>query len=94
MVDKESIEHVANLARIETTEAQKDYLGGQLSKIIDYIDKLKELEVEGIEPMRGLHIPRNVFREDKVSFSSSKKDILNNSPLCEGDYFKIPKVIE
>ena len=94
MVNKESIEHVANLARIEITEAQKDYLGGQLSKIIDYIDKLKGLDVEGVEPMRGLHIPGNVFREDKVSFSSSPKDILNNSPLREGDYFKIPKVID
>lgn len=94
MADKRSVEYVANLARITITEAQNDYLGEQLSKIIDYIDKLKEVDIEKVEPMRGLHTKRNVFREDKALESYSKHDILKNSPLTEGNYFKIPKVME
>ena len=94
MADKKKVEYLANLARIAITENQKSFLGSQLSKIIEYIDKLKELNVEGVEPMRGLHIPKNVFREDKVNPYSGKENILKNSPLREGDYFKVPKVIE
>jgi len=94
MVDKKIVEYVANLAKIRITESQRDYLGTQLTKIIEYIDKLRKLDVEGIEPMRGLHTQRNVFREDKAEPSESRDGILNNAPLREGDYFKIPKVIE
>jgi len=94
MVDKKNVEHVANLARIEISEEEKASLGGQLSKIIGYIDKLKELNTDNVEPMRGLHTERNVTREDKAKDSGAKEDILSSSPLREGDYFKIPKVIE
>ncbi len=94
MVDKKTVEYVANLARIKITEEEKNYLATQLSKIIEYIDKLKNLKVEGIEPMRGTHIHRNILREDKVSPSIFKEDILNNSPQREKNYFKVPKVIE
>ena len=94
MADKKSVEYVANLARIRITSEEKDSLAEQLSKIIGYIDKLKELDVEGVEPLRGASISRDVFREDKVIPSNCREDILKNSPSREGDYFKIPKVIE
>ncbi|MBP7087827.1 MAG: Asp-tRNA(Asn)/Glu-tRNA(Gln) amidotransferase subunit GatC [Candidatus Omnitrophica bacterium] len=94
MVDKKTVEYVANLARIKITEEEKNYLATQLSKIIEYIDKLKNLKVEGIEPMRGTHIHRNILREDKASPSIFKEDILSNSPQREKNYFKVPKVIE
>ena len=92
--DKEIVEYVASLARIRVTSEEKGPLGEQLSKIIGYVDKLKEADTEGVEPMRGLYSPKNVFREDKVIPSVYREDILKNSPLREGDYFKIPKVIE
>ncbi|MFH1519805.1 MAG: Asp-tRNA(Asn)/Glu-tRNA(Gln) amidotransferase subunit GatC [Candidatus Omnitrophota bacterium] len=91
---KENVEYVAKLARIKITSQEKEVLSEQLSKIIGYIDKLKELDVEGIEPLRGLHISKNIFREDKAFTSTSRDDILKNSPSQDGDHFKIPKVIE
>lgn len=94
MPDDKSVEYVAKLARIEISKEQKDSLGEQLSKIIDYIDKLKELDVEGITPMRDVHMSENVFREDKAKDSCLQKDILENSPSSWKGYFKIPKVIE
>lgn len=94
MVDKKIVEYVANLARIEIEEAQKEYLAGQLSKIFGYIDKLKEVNVDNIQPMRGLHLENNILRSDEINPSNLKEDILKNSPSREGDYFKVPPVIE
>lgn len=94
MINKKDVEHVAALARIEINGKEKEALGEQLSKILDYIDKLKELDTEGVEPMRGLHPDNNVFRDDQAKDSGLAEDILNNAPLREGDQIKIPKVIE
>ena len=94
MVDKKTVEHVAKLARINITSEQKEFLRVQLSKILDYIDKLKEVDVDGVNPMRGLHTKRNIFREDKTHHFESRERILKNAPLREKDYFKIPKVID
>ncbi|MDP2922202.1 MAG: Asp-tRNA(Asn)/Glu-tRNA(Gln) amidotransferase subunit GatC [Candidatus Omnitrophota bacterium] len=94
MVDKEIVEYVANLARIQVSEEEKEFLSGQLSKILGYIDKLKELDVEKVEPMRGLHLEKNIFRKDEVRISGLNEDILKNAPSREGDYFKVPKIIE
>ena len=94
MVDKKIVEYVAKLAKIQISEEEKSSLGAELSKILDYIDKLKTVDAEGALPMRGLHAKRNVFRADKSRPSSYKDKILNNAPATEGDYFKIPKVIE
>lgn len=94
MPDQKQVEYVANLARIGIDARETEYLSGQLSKILDYIDKLKELNVDNVEPMRGLHLENNIFRKDKVIDSGVCEDILKNSPSREGDYFKIPKVIE
>ena len=67
-MDKEKlVKYVANLARINLDDAQGQSLGNQLVSILDYIDKLKEVDVDGVEPMRGLHADHNVFRQDEVS---------------------------
>jgi aspartyl-tRNA(Asn)/glutamyl-tRNA(Gln) amidotransferase subunit C len=94
MVDKKVVEYVADLARIKVSEEEKEFLSGQLSKILDYIDKLKELNVENIEPLRSLHLESNIFRNDQARTFTFSEDILKNAPLREGNYFKIPKVIE
>jgi len=94
MPDKKQVEYVANLARIGINADETEYLSSQLSKILDYIDKLKELNVDNVEPMRGLGLTNNVFRKDEVVDSAVHEDILKNSPAREGNYFKIPKVIE
>jgi aspartyl-tRNA(Asn)/glutamyl-tRNA(Gln) amidotransferase subunit C len=94
MIEKKEVDYVAKLAKIDISDEEKDLLGAQLSKILDYIDKLKELDVEGLEPMREIHPTRNVFRKDCAKKSSARERILDNAPLRQGDYFKIPKVIE
>lgn len=94
MVDKKTVEYVARLARIALSDEQKEFLSGQLSKIIAYIDKLKELNTEGIEPLRTLNQKRDVLREDVRQQCPLRENILDNAPSRRDDYFKIPKVIE
>ncbi|MEI8349455.1 MAG: Asp-tRNA(Asn)/Glu-tRNA(Gln) amidotransferase subunit GatC [Candidatus Omnitrophota bacterium] len=94
MVDKKIVEYVANLARIEIPPAEAEHISAQLSDILAYIDKLKELNVEKVEPLRGLHLENNIFRKDEALASGCQEDILKNAPVREGNYFKIPKVIE
>jgi len=94
MIDKKDVEYVAGLARIAVSEEEKDFLKVQLSKILDYIDKLKELDTQAVKPLRALHLETNVFRQDVPNPLLCKDDILKNAPSREGDYFKVPKVIE
>ena len=94
MTQKDIVDYVADLARIELSAQEKAFLGNQLTKIIDYIDKLGELSVEGVEPMRGFGLAHNVVRDDCVRVFPLRDDILRNAPVRENDYFKVPKVIE
>jgi aspartyl-tRNA(Asn)/glutamyl-tRNA(Gln) amidotransferase subunit C len=94
MVDKNIVEYVANLARIDISPQEKELLTAQLSKIIEYINKLKELNLKRAEPLRCLRREKEVLRDDRVKVFSSKEDILDNAPSREEGYFKIPQVIE
>jgi len=94
MVDKKTVEYVATLARIAVSDAQKEFLSGQLSKILSYIDKLKQLNTDGIEPLRTLNQKRDVLREDLKQRCKLRENILDNAPSRRDDYFRIPKVIE
>ena len=94
MVDRVIVEYVARLAHLAISQAEKEYLAGQLSKILDYIDKLKELDTDGVEPLRSLVDQRNVFRVDQAKPSGKQAQILHNAPSLVDGHFKIPKVIE
>ncbi len=94
MIDKKIVEYISNLARVEVSEEEKGFLGEQLSQIIDYVDKLRELDVEGISPYRGIFSQDNALREDDVRVSPAREAILKNAPSESDGFFKIPKVIE
>ncbi|MBL7085144.1 MAG: Asp-tRNA(Asn)/Glu-tRNA(Gln) amidotransferase subunit GatC [Candidatus Omnitrophica bacterium] len=88
------IEYVAKLARIDLSAQEKKKLGKQLGDILTYIEKLKELNVEEVEPMSHVLPLKNVFRQDKVRPSLPKDKVLGNAPDAEGDSFGVPRVIE
>ena len=93
-VSKEDVEYVAKLARIELTEDEKNTLTSQLSSILDHIQKLNELDTEGVEPTFHVLDVTNVFREDVVRPSLPTEEVLKNAPARDGDFFKVPKIIE
>ncbi len=88
------IEYVAKLARIELTSAQKKKLGKQLKDILAYIEKLKQLKVDKVEPMSHVLPLKNVFRQDKARPSLALDKVLRNAPAKEKGSFSVPKVIE
>jgi len=93
-LDKKTVDYVAKLARINLAGDEKEFFSQQLSKILGYIDKLGQLDTEGVEPMRSLHSSRDVLRQDCSRDSGCQQQILENAPDQEGGYFKIPKVLE
>jgi len=94
MENKNIVDYVANLARVEVSPEEKAYLGGQLSKILEYIEALKQADVSGVEPLRGMHLDQGLTRQDAAEVSPHRRNILANAPAKEENSFKIPKVIE
>ena len=93
-INKETVEHVAYLARIELSTEESSKLSKQLESIVDFIDTLKGLNVENINPTSHILPINNVLRDD-VSVQSLPIDkALMNAPQPEGNFFGVPKVIE
>ncbi len=88
------IDYVAQLARIDLSAGQKKKLAGQLDDILTYIEKLKQLNVDKIEPMSHVVPLKNVFRPDQIKPSLSVDQVLQNAPAKTKDSFTVPKVIE
>ncbi|MCX7923802.1 MAG: Asp-tRNA(Asn)/Glu-tRNA(Gln) amidotransferase subunit GatC [Clostridia bacterium] len=93
-ITKETIQHVANLARLNLTEQEKEKLTYEMENIISYVDKLNELDTSGIEPTAHVLPVKNVFREDKTKKSFDREKILANAPSQEDGCFKVPKIVE
>lgn len=93
-VTKETIEHVANLARLNLTEQETEKLTVEMAEIISYVDKLNELDTSDISPTAHVIPINNVFREDIAEKSFDRDKILANAPSAEDGCFKVPKVVE
>lgn len=93
-VTRETIEHVAGLARLNITDAEADRLTREMEEIIAWVDKLNELDTSGVKPMEHVIPLKNVLREDRVEGSYDRDVMLANAPSVEGGCFKVPKVVE
>lgn len=89
-----NINQVALLARIKLREDEKKSLSRDLEKILDYIKKLNELDTAQIPPTSHVLAIENVFRPDSAKPQDIYKEALGHAPEREGDFFKVPKVIE
>ena len=87
------VEHVAKLARLEFTDAEKEKFTHQLNDILAYMEKLNELDTSKVEPLAQVIELKNVFRDDTVRSSSPREEILKNAPDKNEEFFKVPKVI-
>ena len=88
----DDVRKVAKLARLELADADLAHLQPQLSAILDYVDQLKQLNTEGIEPLAHPLPIANAFRDDVPTPSLSVDDALANAPNRIGDYFGVPAV--
>jgi aspartyl-tRNA(Asn)/glutamyl-tRNA(Gln) amidotransferase subunit C len=94
MITREDVEHVAELARLELTAAEKEQFIAQLNNILTYIEKLKELDTTHVEPTSHVIPMSNVFRDDEVRPSLDRAKVLRNAPQESHFFFKVPRIIE
>ena len=94
MIAREDVEHVAELARLELTAAEKEQFISQLNDILTYIEKLNELDTADVEPTSHVIPMSNVFRDDEVRPSLDRDKVLHNAPEQSRFFFKVPRIIE
>ena len=88
------VKYVAHLARLALTPEEEKQLGAQLGSILGYIEKLRELDVSGVEPTAHAVPMVNVTRADEIRESLSHEDALRNAPRQANGLFIVPKVVE
>jgi aspartyl-tRNA(Asn)/glutamyl-tRNA(Gln) amidotransferase subunit C len=88
------VKYVAHLARISLTPEEEQKIGAQLGNILSYIEKLKELDVSGVEPTAHAVPLINVVRPDEVRPSLSTEEALRNAPAKANGLFLVPKIVE
>jgi len=92
-VTKKEVEQIAELARLQLDESELEDYTIQLNKILEYVEKLNELDTEKVKPLSHPIEGENVFREDIVKPSVDREEALKNAPSKDDEYFKVPKVI-
>lgn len=92
-VTRKDVEHIAELARLNFNEKELDDFTSQFNEILNYMDKLNELNTENVEPLSYPIEGYNVFREDKVEKSIPTEEALKNAPDADEQFFRVPKVI-
>lgn len=92
MITVKEVEYAAKLARLGLSEEEKEKYSEQFSKILDHFNQLKEICTEDVEPMAHVLPIKNVMREDGVELTHNRAEILQNAPLEENGFFKVPKI--
>lgn len=93
MIDREQVRKVAHLARLELPPEQEEQFTTQLGSILDYFEQLSELDVTNVQPTTRAIDVSNVTRADELKPFSDRDAIFKNAPDQEGDFFKVPKIL-
>lgn len=94
IISDETIEYVGILAKLELSPEEKEQAKKDMGSMLDYIDKLSELDTQGVEPMSHVFPVKNVFREDIVTNGDMREDILKNAPGQKDGMFVVPRTFE
>jgi len=98
-VTREQVAKIASLARIRMTDEELDRMAPELSQILDWVEQLGEVDVEGVEPMsavipNSLRLRADDVDADPLTGGNRREDVLANAPAAEHGFFGVPKVIE
>ena len=92
MITTKDVEHVAKLARLELSEAEKEMFTHQLGDVLAHVEKMNEVDTNGVEPMNHPIDFVNVMREDNKIYENTREELMSNAPDVEGEFFKVPKI--
>lgn len=93
-IDINKVKQIARLARLELNDAEFATLSAQLSDILEYIEKLNELNTDSVEPLAHCLPVSNVFGADVIAESLGAEKTLANAPDSDGEFFKVPKILD
>lgn len=93
-IDRETVSHVALLARIALSGQELEVFTRQLTDILTHVDKLRQVDTSGVEAMEHTAYEGNVLREDTVKPSLPPHKVLEQAPKKAGDFFRVPRIIE
>ncbi|MEO6038993.1 MAG: Asp-tRNA(Asn)/Glu-tRNA(Gln) amidotransferase subunit GatC [Saprospiraceae bacterium] len=93
-LDNELISRLEKLARLQLSDSEREKLTGDLQSILDMVDKLRELDTTGVEPLIYLNDHGHVLREDELGDQLPVEQALQNAPKHDNQFFRVPKVIE
>jgi len=92
-VTNEGVEKLARLSRLRFSDSEREEIKNDLQRMIRVVEKLNELDLEGVEPLTFMTGEVNVLRADEVKGQVTREDALKNAPVHDEQYFKVPKVI-
>ena len=90
-ITKEQIKHLAHLSRLELNDNELDSMQGDMEKILEFVAKIDELDLTGVEPLTQMSSSVDVMRTDDVLNMITKEQALKNAPDANSDYFRVPK---
>ncbi len=93
-ITDETIEYVGILAKLELTDAEKEQAKQDMSKMLDYVGKLNELNTDNVTAMSHAFPVSNVFREDEVTNADDRENLLSNAPESKNGCYKVPKTFD
>ena len=93
-IDKETLDKIAHLSRLEISEKDTDQILKDMNKFVAFVEKLNEVDTEGVEPLTTMSYEVNMLREDEVKPHIDHEYALKNAPKKDKDYFRVPKVLE
>ncbi|OIO17523.1 Asp-tRNA(Asn)/Glu-tRNA(Gln) amidotransferase GatCAB subunit C [Candidatus Kuenenbacteria bacterium CG11_big_fil_rev_8_21_14_0_20_37_9] len=95
LFDVKQIEHIAGLARLALSAEEKKKFAEQLSSVLDYFEKLKDIDTKNVETVSQSIELNNIYRQDEVKNcdENTHRKILDNAPEKDGDYFKVDKIL-
>lgn len=93
-INRATLDKIAHLARLEFGEEEAQRMMADMSEIVTWVEKLKELDTSGVEPLTSMSQEINSFRSDDPKTGLSRDEALKNAPDSDGTYFKVPKVID
>ena len=93
IIDDETIENVCILAKLSLADEAKEKAKQDMQKMLDYVEKLDELDTDGVEPLSHIFGDENVFREDVVTNGDNREAMLMNAPKEKEGQYQVPKTI-
>ena len=93
-VNDELVDRIAELAKLEFSGEDKEAIKTDMARIITFVEQLREVDTDGVEPLIYMTEAHNRLRKDEVKMEITQEEALKNAPLKDSDYFKVPKVLD